>query len=415
MFGLPKKSRPSPASPMGSVGRSKVCNQIIKQVQNLLVPSRILFGFCLANTAVIFHPSQAEGTVSIKEIVSTWQKTRVQQISCELEVDQTSWVKKVFPDSAPKGDLGGELGPGVGPGGLGPENLIFTTEVDPNEPSSTTMRYVLRRHMDFGMRITGVDVEEDDNVVGDRGISIRPGTAELEGMSEVTISKAGHTLIQSQNRTIALLYWLDPLATKLCTRISRLSDGNLTVVNDPELGPIVQVALRENSGASRVVLAKNYDWRIVTLSRSGSNSTKLAFEYGRDPAGNLALNTLITTEIWSKQPDHPAVIEEISITNCVWNCDPSDLEISLPNNSRIFDTTGGNRQVYFIRNDGSIRQTTGEEMILATEAGTFKELVNSDEGEQFGKAAPNRTSMWIMIAGAVFICAAIALMIKRLR
>jgi hypothetical protein len=346
----------------------------------------------------------AEDSVSVSEIASTWQSTRIMEMTCEFDREYTSWQKRVVSD---KGSPGNGFGPGAG----GPGFDDFGVVIDENDPIKKTGRFVFRRHADFGMRMTDLDHDEDQNVFGDRGVSIRPGRFGQEGVNDVIIKKAGSASIQSSSRTAALLYWVDPLATKLCTRISRLSEGSLPIVQDPEYGPIVQLALREENGSSRVVLAKNYDWRIVSLTTAKSMERKHTFEYGRNLAGQLVLNRLTSITYHRDISDHPAFIETLTFTGHFFGCDPNDLRIDLPSNSLVRDSTGGRPNEYLIRHDGTIQNVTREELRLATP----KELMNTEEGELFGKAAPNRTSFWIIVMGALLVGLAFVLILKRTR
>ena len=347
----------------------------------------------------------AENSVSISEIAATWQRTRIKEITCDLRIDTTDWWQRIESVTPSSGDSAG----GMGMGGFYVANLRF--EIDEKYRRNSVADYTFRRHADFGMRGTCNGLNEDDNVLGDCGVRVFPGTGGLIGMNHVLVQKQGSTLIQSLSRTIALLYWLDPLATKLCTRISRLSEGKLTLIEDPEYGPAVRLTLRESNGTSQVTLAKKHDWRIVSIVRKGSVRNRCEFEYTRHSNGNLLLHRLTTNHFLVDDSEHPSTVVYITLSSCKFGCDPDDLKIELPNNSFVQDYTGEVSKAYFIRADGSIRNTAREEWRMAS----LSELINTPEGSVFGTSAPNRTSMWIVIAGALMICAAIGLMIKRWR
>jgi len=298
-----------------------------------------------------------------KQLSDVWRESTILESSLELRVREQSSIVSLPPELSEAG--------------------IGTKSKSNNE-------YHFWRISNEGMRLDRLGEQWSAmNVTASNGITLNCPSENMEGLNRAIIKPVGKTDAQAHWLSISLLYWLDPLATTLCTEISKLDQ--LGVANDG----ILTIALGEH----RATFSRDFHWRplSVHIDRDGIPVARTVFKYTFDQ-GKLVLESL-SYKMYIEGKLHLNYDVEIESNQKTPSKD--ELKISIPPFTYVADEI--HSQEYLVRQNGSIRRFSKEERGFAS---SWKDLLESEEGDLLPSRSSWLRNVLMLAGGAVLLAGA---------
>ena len=257
----------------------------------------------------------------------------------------------------------------------------------------------------LGLRLTlGGD---DCNLLRKIGVSVSNFS---NGTRNIVMQHEGRTTVQADSRVIDLLMWINPLATKIGTRIGQLKNGQIGSKSDTSFGQVVQL---EIVGEKRiqVLLAKDFGWRPVRIKQFAGSNLVYESEYHYDREGPLGFEL----RYLKRKGIHPNVLYETELTlgKIQYSVTEEELTIPIPSGQPIFDLAeeGIEARQYIVRKDGSRRYFSDHEMRIVK--GDLQKIANTNEGDLLKKNDSGYFGGLFVVLGISCVAIGLFIVVKR--
>ena len=309
--------------------------------------------------------------VTLDAIVKEWQASKIDEVHFEFKGELKDWYK------AQEGDD------------------FIPIEVSTSEPIRRPIVGKFHRNAKFGMRLE--DNGQIHNQAGGVSISVQTAGQGMAGMRSVIINQSEkNSQVGSDAKTSSFLYWIDPLATKMCTRASKTGISELPLIDSPDFGQVARLTFSYDNKKCSMTIAKKFSWRPVSIDTDvdGVPQSRLTFKYSLISGARVVLDEYTDREFRTKELRSESTI---LLTGHRFTCSAVDIEVPVPRGSLVYDFTSGKETKHIVRLDGSNRPINDDELKLAK---NWEEVIATDQGALFGPKQSSvmyRSLPWIAV------------------
>ncbi len=295
--------------------------------------------------------------ISATNVLETWKAGAIPEISYHFESTVYRWDMAARDDATREEIFSFALSDGP--------PVVMTTKGFVFWISGVGMRAKFDHVSEFNLLLNGVatNVSQDDNPSRTKTVSIR---------------KPEDPIVTSDAKSELFLSWFEPASTKIATLLSANPDLDITFVDSEGQDQLAILKLEAVNGSILTArLSRKFGWRVVSekLEQNGELTMQknLEYELGTDGAAKL-----VGWEMISFQNSKPWRREKSAMTEMSFACRASDLELEIPANSVVSDYTDEKLDRYLVRDDGSKRRFSMEEVFNAA---NMQQLMDTEEGD----------------------------------
>ncbi len=200
-----------------------------------------------------------------------------------------------------------------------------------------------------GMRLKYDDPERGEcNLFRGKGKSVHDH--KKTPPASVGFRNEGETEIEKMAVTGVFRLWLDPSTSRYGSELRKLADTKLKVTRDKRGNERVEI-----EGERKLTLAKEYDWRPISISQAKQDSEHplYRFQFERSEQKILLLRNCLMTMV-IEPTDQPILSSEWIISSLKRDVvKDADIDTPVTAPALVHDYTVSPKNEYFLRKDGS--------------------------------------------------------------